>query len=112
MAHAIEPKTVAYYADQAGHEPFVEWLEKLDRVTHKRVLARLHRIEQGNYGDYKHIQDGVHELRLFFGPGYRIYFGEVGGKIVVLLCGGDKSTQDKDIKTALAYWKEYNNAET
>ncbi len=107
MAHAIEPKTVAFYADPSGREPFIEWLEKLDGVTHKRVLARLRRIEQGNYGDYKHIQDGVYELRLFFGPGYRIYFGEVGGKIVVLLCAGDKSTQDKDIETAIAYWKEY-----
>lgn len=107
MAHAIEPKTVAFYADHSGREPFIEWLEKLDSVTHKRVLTRLRRIEQGNYGDYKHIQDGVYELRLFFGSGYRIYFGEVDGKIVVLLCAGDKGTQDKDIQTAISYWKEY-----
>ncbi|MGK0299089.1 MAG: putative addiction module killer protein [Gammaproteobacteria bacterium] len=68
---------------------------------------RLRRIEQGNYGDCKNIQDGVSELRLFFGSGYRIYFGENGNSLVVLLCAGDKSTQQKDIQKALKYWNEY-----
>ena len=60
-----------------------------------------------HYGDYRSLKDGVFELRLVFGPGYRVYFGEDGDTIVVLLCGGDKSSQVQDIKRAKAYWKEY-----
>jgi len=101
-------KTVIVYNDKAGKEPFTKWLDSLkDTRTRRRILTRLRRIEQGNYGDCKHLQDGVFELRLFFGPGYRIYFGEDGDTVVVFLCGGDKSNQDKDIQTALIYWKEY-----
>jgi putative addiction module killer protein len=76
-------------------------------MTRKRILDRLFRIESGNYGDYKSLKEGVLELRLKFGPGYRIYFGEDGDTVVVLLNGGDKGRQTKDIETAKAYWKEY-----
>lgn len=65
------------------------------------------RVEQGNFGDYESVGDDVCELRFFFGSGYRIYFGEVGNTIVLLLCGGDKSSQKKDVKKAKEYWKEY-----
>jgi putative addiction module killer protein len=77
----------------------------------KRILARVSRLQQGNYGDCESVGDGVSELRLFFGSGYRVYFGEKDNQIVVLLCGGDKSTQSKDIEQAKAYWKEYLNHE-
>lgn len=108
MAQAVTPKTVIVYADDQGEEPFMEWLNSLKDVqVRRRILARLRRVEQGNYGDSKHLQDGVFELRLFFGPGYRVYFGEDGDQIVVLLCGGDKSTQQKDIDAAMTYWQEY-----
>jgi len=70
-------------------------------------LQRLARIQSGNYGDYKSIKDGIFELRLAFASGYRVYFGEDGDTIVVLLCGRDKSTQKQDIEQAKAYWKEY-----
>jgi len=70
-------------------------------------LRRIGRVESGNYGDFKSLKDGLFELRLFFGSGYRVHFGEDGDTVVVLLCGGDKSTQDKDIETAKTYWKEY-----
>ena len=101
-------KTVIVYNDKAGKEPFTKWLNSLkDALSRRRILARLRRIEQGNYGDCKHLQDGIFELRLFFGSGYRIYFGEDGDTVVVLLCGGDKSSQDKDIQTAVMYWKDY-----
>ena len=68
---------------------------------------RLRRLEQGNFGDSKHIRERLYELRLFSGPGYRIYFGRDGDAVIVLLTGGDKSTQDKDIHAALLYWKDY-----
>ena len=102
------PKTVIVYTDKAGKEPFTRWLNSLkDARDRRRILARLRRIEQGNYGDCKPIRDGVFELRLFFGPGYRIYFGKDGKTLVILLCGGDKNSQGKDIKQAIMYWNEY-----
>ena len=101
-------KTVIVYSDKTGKEPFTKWLNRLkDPQVRRRILARLRRIEQGNYGDHKHIQDGVFEMRLFFGSGHRIYFGEAGDTLVILLCGGDKSNQDNDIQKALMYWKDY-----
>ncbi|WP_017327692.1 type II toxin-antitoxin system RelE/ParE family toxin [Synechococcus sp. PCC 7336] len=112
MPNSGRPKQILFYADEAGNETFTEWLESLrDVMGRKRILTRLRQLEQGNYGDCKRLQDGVYELRLFFGPGYRVYFGEDGDTIVVLLCGGDKSTQAKDIETAKAYWQEYKRHE-
>jgi putative addiction module killer protein len=73
----------------------------------KRILARLSRLKQGNYGDCEIVGEGISELRMFFGSGYRVYFGEEENHIVILLCGGDKSSQSKDIKQAKEYWKEY-----
>ena len=102
------PKTVIVYCDKTGKEPFTNWLNSLkDARDRRRILMRLRRVEQGNYGDSKHIQSGIFELRLFFGPGYRIYFGEDGDTLVILLCGGDKSSQDKNIQQAIKYWDEY-----
>ncbi len=108
MARLVQPTEVLIYADDAGNEPFTEWLNRLgDRTGRQRILARLRRLGQGNYGDCQHLGDGVRELRLFFGPGYRVYFGEDGNTIVVLLTGGDKRSQTKDTETAKKYWKEY-----
>ncbi len=73
----------------------------------KRILARLSRLAQGNLGNCASVGDGVSELRMFFGPGYRAYFGEQGDTVVVLLCGGDQSSQSRDIEQAKIYWKEY-----
>lgn len=78
-----------------------------DPTTRRRILKRLPRLEQGHYGDVKPVGEGVHELRFFFGAGYRVYFGEDGNTIVVLLCGGDKSSQRRDIQQAQACWQEY-----
>ena len=72
---------------------------------------RLDRLELGNFGDCKPVGEGVLELRLDFGPGYRVYFAEDGPIIVLLLIGGDKNTQTKDIKTAKAYWQEHRKSE-
>jgi putative addiction module killer protein len=103
-------KEVRYYKDEKGKEPFVEWLNSLrDKVIKTRILRRIDRLRLGNYGDYKLVAEGVYELRLFFGNGYRIYFGEIGNTtVVLLLCGGNKKTQQKDIKRAEKYWRQYN----
>ena len=112
MGKIVDLKTVVFYEDPEGRKPFTEWLEGLrDRKGRERIMARISRLTQGNYGDCESVGEGVSELRMFFGPGYRAYIGEAGNHIVVLLCGGDKSTQPQDIKTAQAYWKEHQSHE-
>lgn len=101
-------KKIVFFQDEMGYEPLSNWINSLcDSTTRRRILQRIYRIQSGNFGDYKSVKDGVLELRLKFGSGYRVYFGEDADKIVVLLCGGDKSTQKQDIKEAKTYWKEY-----
>lgn len=78
-----------------------------DITAQSRIQKRIRNLELGNLGDCKSLGDGVFELRLHFGAGYRVYFGEEKGSIVILLCGGSKRTQDKDIKLAKEYWHEY-----
>lgn len=108
MPEEAKPKQVIVYADADGTEPFTDWLNSLrDVMGRKRILLRLTRLAAGNYGDCEPVGEGVSELRMFFGPGYRVYFGEDAGNVVILLCGGDKSTQDNDIEQAKIYWQEY-----
>jgi putative addiction module killer protein len=108
MAQPVEPKKVLTYQDANGNEPFTDWLNSLrDQKGRRTILRRIGRLEHGLYGDCEPIGEGVLELRLFFGPGYRVYFGEEAGRIIILLCGGDKDTQTRDIKAAKEYWKEY-----
>lgn len=108
MANKPIQKEIIIYQDETDKEPFTDWLNRLrNPVTRRRILTRLRRVEQGNYGDYRSLKDGVYELRFKFGSGYRVYFGEDGDTIVILLCGGNKRTQSKDIKKAKIYWKEY-----
>jgi putative addiction module killer protein len=99
--------TVYVFEDDKGKEPFTEWLNSLSTLTKLRVQKRLFRLENGNLGDYKRVGAGVYELRLFFDGGLRIYFGRDGDVIVILLCGGDKSSQKRDIEKALEYWRKY-----
>lgn len=108
MSNSVEPRTLVIYADENGNEPYIDWINGLkDKLGQKRIKARLRRIEAGLLGDCEPVGEGVSELRMFFGPGYRVYFGENDNNIVILLCGGDKSSQANDIKLAKAYWKEY-----
>ena len=110
MSREARPKNIQLYEDENGNRPFVSWIEGLrDALGRKRILARVKRLGQGNFGDCESVGGGVSELRLFFGPGYRVYFGETNNDIVILLIGGDKASQENDIETAKAYWKEFRN---
>ena len=83
-------------------EVFDDWFTKLkDQQAKRRIQVRIDRVEDGNFGDTEPVGEGVSELRFFFGPGYRIYYCKQGQRVVILLAGGDKSTQSKDIKLAL-----------
>jgi putative addiction module killer protein len=98
------------YKKENGQEPFTEWIESVkDSVLKARIKSRIRRVEIGNYGNCKAIGSGLFELKLDFGPGYRVYFGKKNNVIVLLLCGGDKKSQKRDIKVAIEYWGEQNN---
>jgi len=100
-------KILRNYVTLSGKVPFKEWMNNLkDPVIRHRIRRRLDKVEIGHYGDYKILGDGVCELKFHFGSGYRVYFAEQDDVIVILLCGGDKGSQSKDIDTAKAYWKE------
>jgi putative addiction module killer protein len=112
MADIIRAKALKVYAAADGKEPYTEWLENLkDYTTRARIIRRVERLKQGNYGDCKSVGAGVQELRLFFGSGYRVYIGEAGNDVVILLCGGDKDSQDRDIERAKKYWQAYQEEE-
>jgi putative addiction module killer protein len=102
------PKELQIYVTEDGRAPFSEWLASLrDIKARARIRVRLDRVGLGNLGDCHGVGDGVQELRIDYGPGYRVYFGQVGSAIVLLLCGGDKSTQTKDIEQAKCFWSEH-----
>lgn len=104
----IIQKTIKYYVHKLGNVPFKKWFHSLKDIKGQQViLSRLTRIERGNMGDCEPVGQGVNELRIHFGPGYRVYFGFDGKTVVILLIGGDKKTQNKDIETAHLYWKDY-----
>ena len=99
---------IKIYQDEYGNEPFTEWLKSIkDNNTKIRIVARLERIKLGNFGDHRSIGEGIYELRLHFGTGYRVYYGQLGDEIVLLLAGGDKSTQKQDIQRVKYYWHDY-----
>ena len=103
-----KPRTLRWYRTVEDTEPCSDWLRKL-RDTKGRAAIRvaLDRLESGNFSNCKSVGGGVHELRINFGPGYRVYFGEDGDS-VILLFGGDKHTQSPDILRSKEFWKDYN----
>ena len=98
---------VLVFRDRSGQCPYLVWLKSLDWKTQERILNRVERLDHGQFGDFKRVGGELFELRLFLGPGYRVYFAEHKGQVILLLNGGDKSTQTKDIKAAKQYWKTY-----
>jgi putative addiction module killer protein len=105
-----QPREILPYQDAKGNYPFEDWLFRLrDRTARARIQTKLGRLSLGNFGDSKFVGEGVYELRIDYGGGYRIYFGQVGARVILLLCGGDKSSQERDIQTAKSYWRDYAN---
>jgi putative addiction module killer protein len=95
---------------RGGSSPFAKWFSTLDAQAAAKVAAALYRLEQGNVSNVKSVGKGVSEYKIDFGPGYRIYFGQEGDELVILLGGGAKKTQDKDIQIAQMLWVEYKQA--
>lgn len=104
----IKPYQLEVYVGENGKAPYLSWFQSLsDQKTKAKVEARLARLRAGNMGDCKNVGHGVFELRIDYGPGYRIYFAMVGDKIVLLLLGGDKKRQDNDIKRAQQFLVDF-----
>ena len=103
----VIPRDARPYIRPNGQSPFLDWFDSLEAEIQNRIRSRLNRLRSGNFGDCKSVGLGVFEIRIHFGPGYRIYFGVDGLKIIILLLGGDKDSQTKDIQDAHYYWSEY-----
>jgi len=102
--------SVREYLTADDKSPYREWLGTLDAAVRARIQARVLRFELGNLGDSKSVGEGVWEARLAFGPGYRLYFGRHGKIVILLLLGGDKGSQAKDIRRAKQYWMDFMEA--
>jgi putative addiction module killer protein len=101
------PYNILAYRRRSGGAPFLEWLDTLDGRTQERISGRIDRMRKGNFGDFRVIEQNLYELRFFFGPGYRVYFGEHHGTTILILGAGDKSSQKRDIKEAKRFWQIY-----
>ena len=102
------PRKIKVYVRLNGRAPFEEWIASLhDTRTKARIFTWIDRMRFGNFGDCKSVGQGVFELRIAYGPGLRVYFGLVGADVVLLLVGGDKASQAKDIRFAQRCWKEF-----
>jgi putative addiction module killer protein len=97
---------VRYYVSGQG-SPFADWFAELEPIARAKVTTALARIEQGNLSNVKPVGSGVLEFKIDFGPGYRVYFGRDGDVLVILLCGGTKKRQQRDIERAIVSWQDY-----
>lgn len=99
---------IEIYLDNQSEAPFSSWLNSLHDIRARaKIRTRLDRLKLGNFGDCKSVGSGVLEMRIDFGPGFRVYFGRVEGRIVLLLCGGDKGSQKRDVQKAKSYWQDF-----
>lgn len=106
----MEPveRPIKLFRASDGHVPYLRWFEGLsDDRARQKIQARMARVRLGNLGHCRSVGNGVQELKIDYGPGYRVYFGQDGQSLIILLCGGDKSTQKRDIRSATAYWAAY-----
>jgi len=96
------------YVRWDGKVPFTDWFKKIrDRQAREKIHIQIDRLVLGNTGDHKSLGNGIHELRINYGPGYRVYYGKTGKRIILLLCGGNKASQQQDVNRAKQYWKDY-----
>ena len=98
---------IRYYVASSGLQPFSAWFADLEPVARAKVTRAIVRLEQGNFSNVKSVGEGVLEYRIDFGPGYRVYFGRDGEALMILLTGGTKQRQQRDIDAARAYWRDY-----
>ena len=98
---------IRYYVAADGRQPFAEWFADLDPVARAKVARVIARMEQGNLANVKSVGEGVLEYKIDFGPGYRVYFARGGETLLILLTGGTKKRQQRDINAAIAYWQDY-----
>lgn len=99
---------IRHYVSRGGRDIFDHWLTRLaDARTQAKILVRINRLAAGNFGDCKSLRHGLFELRIDWGPGYRVYYSMFGADCALLLCGGDKRTQASDIELALGYLKDF-----
>jgi putative addiction module killer protein len=99
---------VRRYIDRDGNDVFGQWLGRLrDTRARARIETRINRVRLGNFGDCKPVASGVYELRVDYGPGYRVYYAIVGRRVVLLLCAGDKTTQSRDVVRATAFFQDF-----
>lgn len=98
---------IRYYVAVGGSQPFAEWFVDLDSVARAKVTRAITRMEQGNLSNIRSVKEGVFEYRIDYGPGYRVYFGREGEAMVILLTGGTKKRQQRDIDAAHSYWRDY-----
>jgi putative addiction module killer protein len=103
------PSELRFYTASNGSVPVQEWLDRFDDAIVNKILRRLKRLQLGNFGDVKSLKGGLHELRIQFGPGYRIYFAQEGATVVILLGAGNKRTQKQDIVKARERYSGYKN---
>ncbi len=100
---------VREYLDCGGRSPYAEWFDSLNAQAAAKVAIAITRMGQGNFSNLRSVGSGVHECRIDFGPGYRVYFGKDGELVVILLGGGTKKRQQNDINNAIARWQDYKN---
>jgi len=100
--------TIRYYRRRNGRHPFRDWLMDLsDKRVRVAVLRRIDRLMEGNFGEHRVLRDGVWELKIEVGPGYRVYYAQEGKTVILLLCAGSKRTQRQDIARAVEYWNDH-----
>ena len=104
----IRPREILTYTTSGGRSPYRQWYSEIkDEKLKAAISTRLTRLETGNFGDFKRLHQDLYELRIHYGPGYRVYFGSFQNTVVILLCGGTKGTQSRNIIRARNYWNDF-----
>ena len=104
----IRPREILHHTTSTGNNPYQRWYMRLkDQRAQIAISNRISRLRSGNFGDFKRLSTDLYELRIHYGPGYRVYFGIFQRDIVILLCGGTKGTQPRDIIRAQNYWNDF-----